>query len=125
MAALRSPNGSVIQATGRLEDRLLAAGWTVTDQPASPGLQLITAADLGQLASSLAAAVAASQTDRADLRQILEPIATWRTAAQAALNALHPVASSGDYTALSGRPTLGTMAAQGKSTVDITGGTIA
>jgi hypothetical protein len=154
MTALRNPDtGSVIQATGRLETRLIEQGWYPTNDPPSPGLRLLTAADLD-------AAVATSEADRTDLRSILEPLAAelpqvasevdeltatveatttaqapkptprtdaleaWRTEAEPVIDGLHPVATSGSYTDLTNRPTLGTMAAQGKSTVDITGGTI-
>jgi hypothetical protein len=53
MATLRSPSGSIIQATGRLEQRLLDQGWKATDQPAAPGLALVTAADLNPLANDV------------------------------------------------------------------------
>jgi hypothetical protein len=76
MSTLRSPSGSIIQATGRLEARLLAEGWTVSDQPAAPGVRIITASELDAVQDSLDAAVTASQADRTDLRDIVEPMAT-------------------------------------------------
>jgi hypothetical protein len=76
MATLRSPTGSIIQASGRLEARLLAEGWTVSDQPAAPGVRIVTATELDAIQDSLDAAVVASQADRTDLRDIVEPMAT-------------------------------------------------
>jgi hypothetical protein len=76
VTVLRNPDtGSIIQATGRLEQRLIDQGWTVTDQPPSPGLRIVTAAELDQLTSTVQGAIGASQADRTDLRDIVEPMA--------------------------------------------------
>lgn len=95
MTTLRSPSGSVIQASGRLEARLVAQGWEPTDLPASPGLRLVTAAELeaataqvAQMQSAVAAftpglaprvdaleaGLSASQEDRAEIHAILAPV---------------------------------------------------
>lgn len=90
MATLQHPtSGAVIHASGGLEARLLAQGWTATDQPPSPGLRLVTAAELDAVQATLAqftpgletrvddldAAMAASQQDRADIHAALTPLA--------------------------------------------------
>lgn len=75
MTLLVNPDGYTIDATGRLETLLLARGYTATDQPPAPGVRLVTAAELVQLAATLETARAASQDDRADLRQMVEPMA--------------------------------------------------
>lgn len=38
MTTLANSEGHIIQASGRLEARLIAEGWTPTDQPSSPDL---------------------------------------------------------------------------------------
>lgn len=76
MTLLLSPDGHTLNVDStRTEELLLSRGWTPTDQPATPGARIVTAAEFEQLAATLETARAASQDDRADLRQMVEPMA--------------------------------------------------
>lgn len=76
MTLLVNADGHTIQVRdgSRFAATLLAAGWTPTDQPPAPGVRLVTAAEVEQLAATLESARSASVEDRADLRQLLEPL---------------------------------------------------